>query len=144
MSVFLALRRSDPPGLPALFSKATRARLVTAWPHAGIVADGELMHATLSKGLHAETFEPNGWDLLRLPESAKPLIKQRFKERQGAEYDAFGLLAFVLPWRVSDSRRVYCYEWCWQAMTGENPHWRVTPEQLLWAAHQMNYYHLKD
>ena len=53
MSAFLALRRSDPPGLPALFSKATRARLVTAWPHAGIVVDGELMHATLAKGLHA-------------------------------------------------------------------------------------------
>lgn len=141
MSACLALRRTDPPGLPRLFSLATRARLVTQWPHAGMVVDNELMHATLSDGLHATEFDPHGWDLLALPDSMDPLIRARFLERKGAQYDALSLLAFVLPWRISDSRRVYCYEWCWQAMTGANPNWRVTPEQLLWCAHELNNIH---
>jgi hypothetical protein len=26
---------------------------------------------------------------------------------------------------------MYCYEWCWLAITGVNPRRRVTPEDLL-------------
>ncbi len=135
MAVHLAFRRTDPPGLARLFALATRARLLTQWPHAGIVMGGELLHATLAHGLHAVPFDaPDQWDVLPLPDCLAEQVRQRFLERQGAQYDAISLLAFLLPWRVSDARRLYCFEWCWYALTGANPSWRVTPEQLLWLA----------
>ena len=43
------------------------------------------------------------------------------------------LLAFVLPWRVSDRKRLYCFEWCALAM-GLQVAGRITPELLLCAA----------
>jgi len=144
-SVHLALRRTDPTGPPKLFSVATRIRLMTQWPHAGILVGNELMHATLADGLHVEPFSnPAEWDVLPLPESLAGLVRERYLERQGAQYDAFSLLAFLLPWRISDSRRMYCYEWCWYAMTGANPNWRVTPEQLLWCAHHLNHSEIRS
>lgn len=138
-SVHLALRRTDPTGPPRLFALATRARLLTQWPHAGIVVGNELMHTTLADGLHAIPFDnPMDWDTLPLPESLGGLVRERFMERRGAQYDALSLLVFLLPWRVSDARRMYCYEWCWYALTGTNPNWRVTPEQLLWLGAKLN------
>ncbi len=138
-AIHLALRRTDPKGLPKLFALATRARLLTQWPHAGIVVGNELMHATLSDGLHSLPFNHSmDWDTLPLPASMAGLVRERFMERRGAKYDALSLLAFLVPWRVSDSQRMYCFEWCWYAMTGANPNWRVTPEQLLWLAAKMN------
>jgi len=139
MTVALALHNANAPGMAGLFSMATRARLVTNWPHAGMVVDGVLMHATLANGLHATAFTGgSGWDLIELPEQITPQVLDVFARHAGAQYDAVSLLAFLLPWRVSDSRRMYCYEWCWLAMSGQNPHWRVTPEQLLLLAHRIN------
>lgn len=45
MTVALALCNQNAPGLPGLFSLATRARLVTQWPHAGMVVNGVLTQA---------------------------------------------------------------------------------------------------
>ena len=59
------------------------------------------------------------------------MVDVRFADHVGTRYDWFSLLAFVLPWRVRDKSRMYCYEWCWLAMTGEHPSCRVTPEMLL-------------
>ncbi len=138
MTVALALYNKNAPGLAGLFSIATRARLVTHWPHAGVVVDGVLMHTTLANGLHAVNFTGgDGWDLIELPEQIAAQVLDVFARHRGAQYDAVSLLAFLLPWRVSDSRRMYCYEWCWYAMSGQNPSWRVTPEQLLLLAHRI-------
>ena len=116
--------------MPTGFSIATRWRLHTKYPHAGIVIDGNLYDATLDHGLAESLLDdaPN-WDLFKLP--SDPEIIERFYAREGAQYDVVSLFAFVFPCRVRDSRRVYCYEWCWYAMTGENPYFRVTPEMLL-------------
>ena len=139
MTVALALCNQNAPGLPGLFSLATRARLVTQWPHAGMVVNGVLMHSNLANGLHASTFTGgSGWDLIGLPDAIAPQVQGLFDKYKGAQYDAISQLAFVLPWRVSDGGRLYCYEWCYLAMTGQNPHWRMTPEQLLFAATQIN------
>lgn len=139
MTVALALCNQNAPGLPGLFSLATRARLVTQWPHAGMVVNGVLMHANLAKGLHASSFTGgNTWDMVYLPDSIAPQVQSLFDKYKGAQYDAISQLAFMLPWRVSDGGRLYCYEWCYLAMTGQNPHWRMTPEQLLFAAIQIN------
>jgi hypothetical protein len=127
----LALRRTDSKTfLGKLFSIATRWRLHTKYPHAGIVVEGTLYHTTLNKGLHSEPFNPEGWDVFDFGRS-DAYARAAFNARKGAAYDAFSLIAFVLPWRARDSRRLYCYEWCWLAMTAENPDVKITPEDLL-------------
>jgi hypothetical protein len=131
VDVQLALRKTDGKTLlPRLFNLATRWRLHTKYPHAGIVIDGTLYHTTLTEGLHAVPFDPEGWDVFEFGRS-DAYARAAFNARLGAEYDAISLLAFLLPWRVRDSRRLYCYEWCWLAMTAENPGVRITPEMLL-------------
>lgn len=120
-----------------LFYLLTRARLVTSYAHAGIVVDGFLFHTNLGNGLHREVFDRVGlWTLFEIPDNAD--MRALFAQHAGTPYDWFSLLAFVLPWRVRDRQRLYCYEWCWMAMTGESPGFRVTPEMLLVLAQQQN------
>lgn len=135
MSTFLALKYAAPKGFgKRFFHKLTRVRLLTMYPHSGIVKDGMLMHSNLSNGLHKEPFDPAGWDLFPLPDD--DIDDGMFDLYAGTKYDWFSLLAFVLPWRVSDGSRMYCYEWCWLVMTGENPSERITPEMLLAQYHR--------
>ena len=109
------------------------ARLVTRYPHAGIVIGDTLYHATASNGVHAEPF-PGGdnWVLVDIGgDDAKAI--ELFAEEEGKGYDWFSLLAFALiPAR--DSRRWYCYELAHYLMTGKKPVDRVTPEDLLLSA----------
>jgi len=127
----LALKYAPPKGFfKRLFHWLTSVRLVTRYPHAGIVIGDQLMHSNLSNGLHIETFDPVGWDVFDLGDASE-LARMRFRDFEGTRYDVFGLLAFILPWNVSDSSRMYCYEWCWLAITGLQPRSRVTPEDLL-------------
>lgn len=127
----LALKHAPPRGFwKQAFHHLTAARLATRYPHGGIVIDGQLLHSNLARGLHREPFEPAGWHLFDVPGAAH-FVQQLFDERQGARYDWFSLLAFVLPWRVRDRSRLYCYEWCHLAITGRDPSERVTPENLL-------------
>lgn len=131
-TVYLALRHRDPPGLMGLFAGLIRWRLVTGFPHGGIVADATLFHATLAKGVHplAAPSSADGW--LLLP-TAVPLdlAMERIGHRVGRLYDWLSLLAFVLPLQVRWSRADYCYEFCWYVLTGQKPTGRVTAEQLL-------------
>ena len=53
-TVYLALRHRDPTGLKGLFAKLIRWRLVTAYPHAGIVIGAALYHSTLADGVHVQ------------------------------------------------------------------------------------------
>ena len=135
MSTYLALKRAAPPGVFAkAFHRLTGWVLRTDYAHAGIVRDGVLMHSNLANGLHSEPFNAHGWDLFALPEDRyHPGL---FELHQGTGYDWFSLLAFVLPWRIRDRSRMYCYEWCWLAMTGNHPTRRITPEMLLALAHR--------
>jgi len=127
----LALRKTDPKGFfPKLFSRLTRLRLMTRYPHGGIVVDGVLYHATFKNQLNCEDFNPDGWDLFHVPVN-RNVVLLRFFRSYGAKYDWISLLAFIVPWRVSMSEWFYCYEWCWFALTGEMPKRRITPEDLL-------------
>lgn len=130
--MILALKHAPPRGFwRRAFHCLTAARLVTRYPHGGIVIDGHLLHSNLARGLHRELFDPVGWHLFDVPGSAAHSVQQLFEVRQGAKYDWFSLLAFVLPWRVRDRARLYCFEWCYLAITGRDPSERVTPEDLL-------------
>ena len=129
-AMYLALKHAPPRGFfKRAFHGLTAARLLTRYPHAGIVIADQLLHSNLSRGLHIETFEPTGWDLFEVPNPGN--VAKLFAQYEGTKYDWFSLLAFVLPWNVRDGARLYCYEWCWLAMTGENPARRITPEDLL-------------
>lgn len=130
---YLALKHKAPPGFArAAFHHLTAARLLTKYPHAGIVIDGVLTHATRSHGVHQVPFDPDGWDLFKLPEHEPAIYGPATLDSMiGLPYDTISLLGFVVPGRVSDSRALYCYEVCYRYMTGVNPSFRVTPEMLL-------------
>jgi hypothetical protein len=128
---YLALRKTPPSGLlQVLFAKLTMARLVTRYPHAGIVMGGTLYHATFAHGVHSIPFDSAGWDLFKI-DIPQELLLNRFKSVKGARYDWFSLLAFVLPFRVSMGKWLYCYELAYLMMTGDIPIQRITPEDLL-------------
>ena len=128
----LALRKS--PDSDKWNHKAAAAiistRLVTRYPHAGIVIGETLYHATASHGVNAEPF-PGGdnWELVDVGGDDAQALRL-FEGENGKPYDWFSLLAFALiPAR--DSRRWYCYELAHYLMTGKKPIDRVTPEDLL-------------
>lgn len=127
----LALKHAPPAGFfKRAFHELTKWRLVTRYPHGGILIGDQILHTTLGKGLHSETFIPEGWDLFDAP-CEDDDVWVLFRELEGRPYDWFSLLAFVLPWRVSDSSRLYCYEWQLLALTGRASRDRVVAEDLL-------------
>ena len=131
-TVYLALRHRDPPGFLGLFAKLIRARLVTVYPHGGIVAGVTLFHATLADGVHPQDAPSaaDGWLLLPTTVDEKT-ARKRIAQRLGRRYDWISLLAFVLPISVRWSRADYCFEFAWFVLTGQKPTGPVTAEQLL-------------
>lgn len=113
--------------------RTIKARLVTRYPHAGIVIGGKLYHATARDGLHVADYTPARWVLIDLGTARDADALHLFAEHDGAGYDWLSLLAFV-GLRARDSHRYYCYEWCWHCMTGQHPTRRITPEDLLMQA----------
>lgn len=129
----LALRPNAPTSanlFDRLFSRLIKARLVTDYPHAGIAINGRMYHANGRKGLHSSTYDPALWVLIDLGTERDRRVLDLFEIRRGVKYDWFSLLAFV-GLKARHSERYYCYEWCYQAITGKHPTERVTPETLL-------------
>ena len=132
MTTYLALRHTSPPGFfPGLFAQLTKTRLVTDYPHAGIVVDGVLYEATFKHGVRSIKFNPVGWDLFTINKINKIDLLTRFEQVEGRPYDWFSLLAFVVPFRASMAKWFYCYELCSFMLDGHNPSKRITPEILL-------------
>jgi hypothetical protein len=128
----LALKHAPPKCfLKRAFHELTAYRLVTHYPHSGIVIGDQLQHTNLSRGVHAETFIPVGWDLFDVPGGDDELTWDRFQSVIGLPYDVFSQLAFIIPNSASDSSRLYCFELTWFLLTGQMPRRRVTPEDLL-------------
>lgn len=133
--MLLALRK-DPPVGATLWQRfacwVIKARLVSQYSHGGVVIDGWLYHVTSKRGLHVlkpGEWTPERWDLIEVDADHETAWRMWFRYAD-AKYDWFSLLAFI-GLRVRDSRRFYCFEWCWLAMTGALPSFRVTPEMLL-------------
>lgn len=135
--MMLALRRTPAASanwLDKLACWAIKARLVSSYCHGGIVVGNTLYHTTANSGLCRSSFDPVKWDLFDLGPAQDAAALALFDKHQGAAYDWISLLAFVLPWRFSDARRFYCFEWALLCMTGVYPQGRVTPEALLLSA----------
>lgn len=131
--MLLAFRRELQPGaglLDKAGSAIIKTRLVSDFYHGGVVVNNILMHSTLGKGLHCTRFQPEGWWLLDVGTTRDTQVLDDFLRLEGAKYDLFSLAAFVVPWRMSDAQRWYCFEWQWYCLTGEIPTFRVTPEKL--------------
>ena len=132
MTAYLALRHTSPPGvLQSLFARLTKARLVTQYPHAGIMIDGVLYEATFKHGVRSVKFDQTGWHLFTIDKVDKNDLLTRFKQVEGRPYDSFSLLGFVVPFRVTVAKWFYCYELCSFMLDGNIPAKRVTPETLL-------------
>lgn len=149
----LALRTqyaADASWLDRRANDVIRARLVTKYPHAGIVIGDTLYHSTAKQGPHKTTeWHPERWALIDVGGDDQKAIYafesiivkpegwfRRLVRKITKGYDFASLLAFVgIP--VRDSRSVYCFELCWLMMTGKHPTERVTPESLLELAWDM-------
>lgn len=132
--MILALRRTHAASanwLDKLACWAIKARLVSVYCHGGIVIGGTLYHTTAHGGLCQSSFDPDKWDLFDLGTTRDAAALDLFQKHQGAAYDWISLLAFVLPWRISDTQRFYCFEWTQLCITGIYPQGRITPETLL-------------
>jgi hypothetical protein len=135
----LVLRKTHADGASRLArfgAWAIKARLVSQYCHAGVSIQGVLYHATPDRGLHAVQagdWQPDKWVAIEYRQSAgvaQLAVPKKIK------YDWFSLLAFV-GLRVRDSKRMYCFEWCWFCMTGEKPITRITPEMLIEKAYEL-------
>lgn len=130
----LALRKTAATGASwtARFAAwAIKARLVSAYCHGGIVIGNRIYHATATHGLTDSDFTAEHWDLFDVGTDKDLDVLNMYQLLKGTQYDWFSLLAFVLPWRLSDASRMYCFEWCWMCLENRNPTERITPEALL-------------
>lgn len=107
-----------------------KTRLVTRYPHGGIVIGGVLYHSTLKRGVHkTRDWDPSRWELREFGGS-DAVAALRFSEREGHGYDLLGLLPFIgIPWEDRD--RDFCFELVYYMRTGQRPPKLVTAEVLL-------------
>lgn len=132
--IYVAFRRTAAVGAPwwqRALCALVRWRLVSQWCHAGIVCDGVLHHVTATDGLTStDDWTPHRWELFALPDSSRDVLQSALQAHAGAKYDWFSLLAFALPGRWSDGKRLYCFELPAIVLSVPMSE-RVTPELLL-------------
>lgn len=131
--IYLALRKtaaSNATRWQRIFAALTRWRLCSNYCHGGIVINSKMHHMTYKDGLHVSDFDKTKWDVYELPDYYSNRLYDLFSQYKQVKYDWFSLLGFVLPWRITDSRRMYCFEWCARVM-GMPVRQRITPEDLL-------------
>lgn len=73
-------------------------------------------------------FGSGHWDVITVAGDLEAAVAW-FRAHQGQGYDVFGLLGWVLPWRVSDRRRWFCSEAIATAMGLVNA-WHISPNDL--------------
>ena len=134
--IYVAFRRTAAVGAPwwqRALCALVRWRLVSQWCHAGIVCDGVLHHVTTTDGLTStDDWTPSRWELFALPDSSRDVLQSALQAHAGAKYDWFSLIAFLLPGRWSDHRKLYCFELP-ALVLGISTRQRVTPERILTA-----------
>ena len=78
------------------------------------------------------TLTPARWELFAMPDSSRDVLQSALQAHAGAKYDWFSLIAFLLPGRWSDGKRLYCFELP-ALVLGISTRQRVTPEKILTA-----------
>ena len=131
MTAYLALRKSNSPGLAGLFNRYTRWRLHTQFPHCGVVVGDTLFHSTMKSGVYSVKFENNDEWVLFPTQICCEKVLERFEFVKGTHYDWLGLLAFIVPFRTDLGKWLFCYELAHYLLKGERLTELVTPETLL-------------
>lgn len=73
-------------------------------------------------------FDGGHWDMRTVAGDLDAAVAW-FKAHEGEPYGVFGLLAWLLPWRVSDSRRPFCSQAVAMAL-GLPDAWHVSPNDF--------------
>lgn len=137
----LALRTTaatDATLLARAAAACIKVRLVSKYCHGGIVIGNTLLHSTAAHGLCSTAFTPERWDLIDLGDHLDDQGEDLFTLHKGAPYDWLGLVPFIAPLPLGSDTSLYCFEWCWLAMTGQYPVGLVTPEMLLKKSIEIN------
>jgi len=130
--IYLALRKRPKTNklidwIPHL---AIKFRIVSEYSHGGIY-DGIYMYDITAKDNMSKYVleSKDGWDFFPA-DISKDDLEIRYLEYMQHKYDWFSLLSFF-GLKARDSDRLYCFEWCYIALTGRNPSVKITPEKLL-------------
>lgn len=95
------------------------------WSHAELVVPGGSWGASYIDGgvrfKERISFDDGKWELFTI-EGDEASAVQWFKDHEGQGFDMFGLLGFILPWRVSDRTRWFCFEAIAAALGLPNSH----------------------
>jgi hypothetical protein len=127
----LAFRKTNAPGFfKALFSRYTRWSIKSAYPHGGVIIGGKLWDTTKDGMVITDLENHQDWDLFETPVSDK-IATFRLEQVASMEYDHFTMLGIKLPFRITDRKRLNCFERMWVALTGENPGAQITPDALM-------------
>lgn len=129
----LALRKNSPVGAPwysRLFNRLVKIRLVSQYCHGAIIHEGRIYQITGKNNFTIDDFSHHDgdWDFYEIAPAVS--IDDAAGQCLKVAYDWFSLLAFV-GLNVRDSSRMYCFEFCYYVMTGEQATKRITPEALL-------------
>jgi hypothetical protein len=128
----IAFQHTQQPGLiHRLTFGYIKWRLKTQYPHAGVVVGNKVFHTTLKDGLHQSEFDPEYWTTFNVTGVSDVQALAAWHRWKYTPYDWFSLLGFELPVVARDRKSLYCYEWVWLVLTGENPTTKVTPESIL-------------
>lgn len=144
----IALRRtaqSDATFIEKLAVKTIKARLATVWPHAGIVINGYLYHASGRHNLEKTELTKAKWDLIDIGDEHDEFAIALFDDliAKGGKYDWVELFDFT-PLRpiikllhknkkISQwlDNNVYCYQLVLWVLRRQKPKQRATPELIL-------------
>lgn len=130
--IYLALRKRPKSNnlIYWISHLAIKFRIVSEYSHAGMYDGVYLYDITATDNMKKHVLEDKeNWDFFVAPVTYDEL-EVRYLKYMKYKYDWFSLLAF-LGLKARDSDRLYCFEWCYIVLTGNNPSVKITPEKLL-------------
>ena len=109
-----AFYKSTHPGLPGVYNRLVRWWTRSPYSHVELVfGDGRAASSSAMDGgvrIKSIEFEPDKWDFVDLPESLALSALKWFDEHEGAAYDYWGNVHFVLPPVGGGKRNWFCSE----------------------------------
>ena len=126
----------------AFFSATASEKLSGAWldnySHVEIVFDDNLMFSSSGRDqkVRFRSFpRDDHWDVYQLPSVSEHTVRHLAEMYVGAEYDYTGVLGFIIPFRIENSKKWFCSELVHQLLqqsglplTGKS--FNVAPQEL--------------
>lgn len=125
--VYVGFRKGT--GLAAFIN---RERLVSQYSHSAVRVGDNVMQASPFKGVFLSSINDEynkDFEWCAVPNDPDKVIA-KFKPVEGASYDWFGLLVFILPNRKNSVTHFYCHEFASYVLSLP-VQYRHTPETIL-------------